>query len=273
MAGRNGSTIDDSAIQAELRAQVAASTLPMPTSNTLYAVYFPQGKTITSGGGSSGVQFCAYHGTVAAGGGLPELRYSVLPDFTTGGMTSGCGGGSRFQNETSVSSHEMIETVTDPEVGVAPGIASPLAWYDATNGEIGDICNAQQATVVGGDGATYTVQKEFSNHYNDCIATAPGRHERLQHGGQPDLGLGDGRLVGPSSTVSTAVTSGSAQAVGLSAAGLPSGATASFSPTSVTAGGSSTLTLATSRPDRGGHLQHDADRHGRPQRRTPPPWR
>ncbi|GAA3343758.1 M4 family metallopeptidase [Amorphoplanes nipponensis] len=46
-------------------------------------------------------------------------------------------------------------------------------------------------------------------------------------------------------TVSTATTSGSAQTVALSAAGLPSGATASFSPASVTSGSSSTLTIAT----------------------------
>ena len=46
-------------------------------------------------------------------------------------------------------------------------------------------------------------------------------------------------------TVSTAVTSGSAQSVALSASGLPSGATASFNPSSVTAGSSSTLTLST----------------------------
>jgi hypothetical protein len=48
------------------------------------------------------------------------------------------------------------------------------------------------------------------------------------------------------STVSTAVVSGSAESVSLSASGLPSGAAASFSPTSVTAGGSSTLTITTS---------------------------
>jgi hypothetical protein len=47
-------------------------------------------------------------------------------------------------------------------------------------------------------------------------------------------------------TVSTAVTSGTAETVSLAASGLPSGASASFSPTSVTAGGSSTLTLSTS---------------------------
>jgi hypothetical protein len=46
-------------------------------------------------------------------------------------------------------------------------------------------------------------------------------------------------------TVSTTVTSGSAQSVALSASGQPSGATVSFNPSSVTAGGSSTMTIAT----------------------------
>ena len=45
------------------------------------------------------------------------------------------------------------------------------------------------------------------------------------------------------SSISTAVTSGSAGTVSLSVTGAPSGASASLSPTSVTAGGSSTLTV------------------------------
>jgi hypothetical protein len=45
------------------------------------------------------------------------------------------------------------------------------------------------------------------------------------------------------STISTAVTSGSAQSVALSASGQPVGTTVSFSPASVTAGGSSTMTV------------------------------
>lgn len=47
-------------------------------------------------------------------------------------------------------------------------------------------------------------------------------------------------------TVSTAVTSGNAQSVALTSSGAPSGATVSFNPSSVTAGGSSTMTVATS---------------------------
>jgi hypothetical protein len=46
------------------------------------------------------------------------------------------------------------------------------------------------------------------------------------------------------STISTAVASGSAETVNLSAAGAPSGATVSFNPTSVTAGGSSTMSVS-----------------------------
>jgi len=47
-------------------------------------------------------------------------------------------------------------------------------------------------------------------------------------------------------TVTTAITSGSATSVSLSASGLPSGATASFSANPITSGGSSTMTVATS---------------------------
>ena len=47
-------------------------------------------------------------------------------------------------------------------------------------------------------------------------------------------------------TIRTAITKGNAQSVALSAKGLPSGVTATFDPTSVTAGGSSTVTFAAS---------------------------
>src|SRR5207244_3253840 len=50
---------------------------------------------------------------------------------------------------------------------------------------------------------------------------------------------------GVTSSITTALVSGSAQTVSLSASGLPAGATATFNPTAVTAGGSSTLTMAT----------------------------
>ena len=49
---------------------------------------------------------------------------------------------------------------------------------------------------------------------------------------------------GGTATIGTAVLSGNAQTVSMSASGLPAGATASFNPASVTAGGASTLTVS-----------------------------
>lgn len=176
-----GSTISDAQIESELASQILAGHLPAPTTdgagnvNTYYAIFFPHGKTITQGGSSSCVSggFCAYHGTIASVGGH-EIYYGVHPDMQAGsGCDVGCGSGTQFQNYTSVASHEMVETITDPEVGLAFTNAPPLAWYDNDNGEIGDICNALQDTILGGDGVTYTVQQEWSNAAGDCLTSAP----------------------------------------------------------------------------------------------------
>ena len=167
---RNGSTISDNQIQAEISAQITAGKLPLPDNNSVYMMFFPKGKKISQGGSQSCVSggFCAYHGTFRRNG--QYVFYGVLPDMSSGsGCDSGCGSGTPFNNQTSVASHELIEAVTDPAVGVATVYGPPLGWYDKANGEIGDICNAQQANLVFG-GFTYTVQKEWSNQSGACIA-------------------------------------------------------------------------------------------------------
>ncbi|HEX3757647.1 MAG TPA: hypothetical protein VHW23_03035 [Kofleriaceae bacterium] len=178
-ASRNGSTISDANIQAEIAAQISAGVLPAPTDNQIYMLHFPAGKTLLAPDGTRScvpAGFCAYHGTFQIGS--QNVYYGVLPDFTTASCATGCGDGTTFQNQQSAASHELIEAVTDAEVGLATTIGPPLAWYDfdqarGINGEIGDLCNQQQATFVGTDGNTYTLQKEFSNQHNDCIAMPP----------------------------------------------------------------------------------------------------
>jgi hypothetical protein len=344
-AANNGSTIDDSQIQAELQAQINGSHLPAPSydangnADTLYMIYFPPGKTITQGGSSSCVSggFCAYHGTIPVGS--RNILYGVQPDMQSGsGCFTGCGGSSVFNNYTSVASHEFSETITDAAVGIATTLSPPLAWYDNTNGEIGDICNAIQGTADG-----YTVQAEWSNLQGGCAlgplsfaistpasvssgssfsvtvqtknsaganlnsyrgtigfsstdssATLPanytftaadaGAHTFtgvvLRSSGNQTIsatgtvnvgfrGTSSAISVGGvaandfsitaspasvsvaqgaagSSTISTAVVSGSASTVSLAVSGAPSGVTATLSPTSVTAGGSSTLSITVS---------------------------
>ncbi len=246
-----GSTVGDSAIQNEITAQIAAGHLPAPATDaqgnavTYYALFFPPGITITQGTSSSCVAggFCAYHGTVASGGGHNEYYYGVHPDMQAGsGCATGCGNSTTFGNYCSVASHELAEMMTDAEVGLAGPIGPPLAWYDSTNGENGDICNAQQGTFAGCDGQSYTYQLEFSNAQNNCVSISPscggGTTNDFSIAASPNSLTGSG-----SSTISTAVTAGTAGTVSLSVSGVPSGASASVSPTSVTAGGSSTLTV------------------------------
>ena len=194
-------TIDDSQIQAELDAQITKGSLTPPQTDgqtnivTLYALYFPHGVSITLDGHTSGVTggFCAYHGTTSS----PEAYYSVLPDFTTDGMSTGCGNNpTEVQNVTAVSSHELAEAITDPEVGLASALSKPLAWYDPNpnpaHGENGDICNGIDATTTGGDGATYTVQKIWSNRQNACVvrpAPAPPAPFAPQGVGAPSVAI------------------------------------------------------------------------------------
>ncbi len=166
----NGTIIIDNQIQAELLNQVNAGTLPAPVidaqgnSNTLYMIFFPPGKTITDGTSSN---------STTASFGTHRLFYGVMPDLQPpSGCSTGCGAGTTFDMATNVTSHELSEAVTDADVGPATTFARPLAWIDQVNGEIGDICVAQEA-VVAANGTNYTVQQEFSNFQNDCVSAPP----------------------------------------------------------------------------------------------------
>ncbi|KAJ3269023.1 hypothetical protein HDV01_001922 [Terramyces sp. JEL0728] len=148
---------DQNDIQPFLTALADAGKI-QPGANTYFPIHFKSGVDITQGGSGSCEVFCGY------------IFYGVIPD-QGGSCAGGCGSDSNtFNNLCSVSSHELIEATTDAAVGVASSTASPLAWYDSNNGEIGDICNAQQGSITGGDGVTYTVQKEWSNSKGACIA-------------------------------------------------------------------------------------------------------
>ena len=252
-AGNNGSTIDDTNIQAELLAQINAGHLPAPVldatgnPNTLYMIYFPPGKTITQGGSSScvGGGFCAYHGTTSSTLNSKHVLYGVMPDMQAGsGCSTGCGTSSVFGNYTSVTSHELTEALTDAQVGIATVIGPPLAWYDSTNGEIGDICNGQQATYVA-NGTSYVIQLEFSNSANNCV-TFPAAG-----GGTPNFTLS----ASPSSltvqqgtsghsTITVTPSGGFTGSVTLSNSALPSGVTATISPNPTTS--TSTITFTAS---------------------------
>jgi hypothetical protein len=145
-----------------------------PNANSYYAIHFAPGIDITQNGQASCQVFCAYHGTVDISSlsvGTQYLYYGVIPD-QGGSCAGGCGiSPNFFDNLCSVASHELVEAVTDAGVGAATGdtLSAPLAWYNAQSGEIGDLCNGQSGKIVGGDGKTYVVQKEWSNAAGACV--------------------------------------------------------------------------------------------------------
>lgn len=161
-----GTSLSDTAVANELDAQITAGHLPAPDANTMYMTYFPPGVVISQGGQSSCQAFCAYHNSFTHGS--TAVYYGVVPDYGPGsGCDQGCGSNpTMFDNISSASTHEMIEAVTDADVG-----NNNIAWYDNSYGEIGDIC--ADPSIAGGsiDGqiAGYTVQKEWSNSRNSCI--------------------------------------------------------------------------------------------------------
>jgi hypothetical protein len=253
-AGNNGSTISDTQIQSELLAQITAGHLPAPVLdaagnvNTLYMIFFPPGKTITQGGSSSCVAggFCAYHGTASSLLNGKNVLYGVMPDMQSGlCATGGCGNGGVFGNYTSVTSHELTEAITDADVGIATTFAPPLAWYDMVNGEIGDICNGQQGTYVA-NGTSYTIQLEFSNAANNCVLppTGPPAPNFTIAATPASQTVTAG--TGTSYTATVTPSNGFTGTVNFSVSGLPTGASASFNPTSVTGSGSSSLSVSTS---------------------------
>src|SRR6478609_7664329 len=250
-AGNNGSTITDAQIQSELLAQITAGHLPAPVldsqgnPNTLYMIYFPPGKTISQGGSNScqAGGFCAYHGTTSSLLGGHNVLYGVLPDMQAGsGCSSGCGTSTVFGNYTSVTSHELVAAMTDADVGIATTFAAPLAWYDQTNGEIGDICNGQQGSYPP-NGTTYTIQLEFSNSASNCVnfLVVSGPNYTLS-ASPSSLTVTQGSS--GSSTITVTPSGGFTGSVTLSASGLPSGVTASFGTNPTTSSSSVTFTAS-----------------------------
>ncbi len=251
-AANNGSTIDDTQIQAELLSQISGGHLPAPifdaagNVNTLYMIFFPPGKTITLSGSSSCVAggFCAYHGTTSTTLNSKNILYGVMPDMQAGsGCSSGCGASSVFGNYTSVTSHELSESITDADVGIATTFAAPLAWYDMTNGEIGDICNGQQGSYVA-NGTTYTIQLEFSNAANNCVLPPAGSQTPNFSLSASPASLAVTQGSSGNSTITVTPSGGFTGSVSLSASGLPAGVTATFGTNPTTS--TSTVTFTAS---------------------------
>ena len=174
---RDGSrVVTDDQIQKALQLWISNNTVPQPNNNTLFFVYLPPNVTVNAGGGRScGPSpngFCGYHYSINH-----TIFYAVVPYVDCDNCSIGLN--QPFDTLTEVSSHELCEAITDPDL--------TTGWNDdrLKFGEIGDICNGR-ATLLGG----YYVQTEWSNREQACLLRT-SLAVRWTDQGAPASGLSD----------------------------------------------------------------------------------
>jgi hypothetical protein len=197
-----GGTIDDmTGIQPWLQTQVESGAL-MGTNgpNTIYAIYFPAGTTITLEGAASCTSFGGYHNNFMTTDTGVNITYAVIPrcgSFSTGGgMLSG------VDAITGPASHEYLESATDPQPQTNPAYLQPdnndFIWeFVLGGGEIGDMCAQFPGVFFKPTGFDYTVQRSWSNmaalaSHDPCQPSLPGEVYFNSVAVLPDVTLGGG---------------------------------------------------------------------------------
>lgn len=208
--------IDTVGIARVIDGEILAGRLPAPGADTIYMVHFgptmaPAMGTIILGnviGANVGAGFCAYHYTARTQVPItppvwyaygPKLRIAVIPTVTG---VPGCASSGAFDDATSLASHELMETITDPDavvlgmfpvagetlecngVSMPPGIAVANAawgWVSASSGfcnpdEIADDNQAGRFRTSPTATDSFLVTRAWRNRANANVLSAPMGH-------------------------------------------------------------------------------------------------
>lgn len=143
----------------------------------VYHVFLPKGVDVClsatqcySPNDSSTFAFCAYHGS-ADFLGIGHVLYTVEPYQNVQGcsVAQPSPNGALVDSTANALSHELIETITDPD-GDAWGAQNSLIDFGA---EIGDLCETPFGDYAPFTlfGKSYAIQPEYSNKYHACATT------------------------------------------------------------------------------------------------------
>jgi Fibronectin type III domain len=134
LALNKSATLSDSSIQNYLKSMISEAKVAVPDANRLYVVYVEPGVVVSLGRSTSQNSFLGYHGAFSANG--KDIRYVVLPYPGSPNPSPSSQGIANVLDElTMVTSHELAEAVTDPDVNY-----KAIGWYDdQLDGEIGDL--------------------------------------------------------------------------------------------------------------------------------------
>ena len=154
-------SLTQSDIEKELDYQMDQGVIPTPDSNSLYMIHYPSTISISISFGVSCQSWFADHEVYQSSKHGP-IVYAMMP----------CGNSAdSFSSLTVAASHEIAESITDPFSPLANQTATyPAAWLAADQNEIGDLCAWQNAKLTSGT-TIYSVQQEWSNAQNGCVAT------------------------------------------------------------------------------------------------------
>jgi hypothetical protein len=172
----------------------------------------------------------------------PVNDFSISDSPTSGSVTAG---GSTTSTISTTTTSGSPQTVTFSASGLPSGATASFNPPSVTSGSSSTATFSTSSSTPAGSypitvtgtgtsathSVTYTLTVNATNDFSVSISPTSGS---VTAGGST------------TATVSTATTAGTAQTVTFSASGLPSGATASFNPPSVTSGSSSTATFSTS---------------------------
>jgi hypothetical protein len=133
----SGTKITDATIQKEVQSLISAGTVASPDTNRLYVLFVQPNVVVSLGRGlTSQTGLLGYHGAFAGHtttGQAADIHYAVIA-YPGGAVRNGSLSASPVDDMTAVASHEIAESITDPNVNYkTPG------WYDSRRGEIGDI--------------------------------------------------------------------------------------------------------------------------------------
>ena len=142
--------------------------------NAMYSFFLPQGQDLCFTGQPTqcyspdvpaNFVFCAYHGSfnaTDAKGAAMHVIYQAMPYQNVAGcQTTGGPNGTLTDLTNSVLSHEISETITDPDLN---------AWWRNSDGnEIGDICYIYRQNPLYLRAGAYDIQPEYSNAATNCV--------------------------------------------------------------------------------------------------------
>ncbi len=163
VTGNVASLVTDADVRALVQAQ-----RPAPDADEIDVVFLPRGTEVTAGGAQSCQEFCGYHDSFQSG--ALRWRYIVAPYASCAGCSFTNAPGLqldtlRRDSSTVILSHEMAETITDPDPAAG--------WIAASGEEIGDLCGGSKGVFKTARIDGFELQQEWSNADSACVTELP----------------------------------------------------------------------------------------------------